>query len=477
MAFKNKIQAKSIISNAIRLSLAGFLLLIINNVNCYSKPFAIFVMGGVSGVLAIIVKKQKLVWRLFLATLAIVFVTKICLMVLFPVKAVSDFGVIMQASWQLSTGDSSYKNSDYFMTWGFNIGQVIYQAIVLKFFGSELSIQILNAIFDILSLFLGYLIAKKLYSGVAGSLTMMVLSGMFFVLTYSSIASNQHLFILIALGAVYYYLTISDRKSDNLKGFLGVGALLSVANIIRPESIVFVLAIVCDQFFGRRINRQAPKRTAGLVMSYLVVGGVLGQLAIFGGFSNIGFKSTDFWFKFRTGLNLSTLGNYSERDQQLLGQMVLKNKITMSQANRELLVSRLRDPGFNAKSFTRLAVKKIIAMWTGSRLYWFNDSGVMSKSTILTLERYDNFILAILAMLGLIGLYKSRLNIIHYSLFLTVAIYTLIEIQSRYALTSFYLMAILATGGIVNLQWLFLKISTKHQTQAHVIRVLITTKV
>ena len=46
MAFKNKIQAKSIISNAIRLLLAGFLLLIINNANCYSKPFAIFVMGG-----------------------------------------------------------------------------------------------------------------------------------------------------------------------------------------------------------------------------------------------------------------------------------------------------------------------------------------------------------------------------------------------------------------------------------------------
>lgn len=179
MAFKNKIQAKSIISNAIRLSLAGFLLLIISNVDCYSKPFAIFVMGGVSGVLAIIVKKQKLVWRLFLIILTFILITKICLMVLFPVKAVSDFGVIMQASWQLSAGDSSYKNSDYFMTWGFNIGQVIYQAIVLKFFGSELSIQILNAIFDVLSLFLGYLIAKKLYSGVAGSLTIMILSGMF----------------------------------------------------------------------------------------------------------------------------------------------------------------------------------------------------------------------------------------------------------------------------------------------------------
>ena len=151
MAFKNKIQAKSIISNAIRLSLAGFLLLIINNVNCYSKPFAIFVMGG-SGVLAIAVKKQKLAWRLFLATLAIVFVTKICLMVLFPVKAVSDFGTIMRASWQLSAGDFSYKDSEYFMTWGFNIGQVIYQAIILKYNANSLPKLTKSFIIDVVHL-------------------------------------------------------------------------------------------------------------------------------------------------------------------------------------------------------------------------------------------------------------------------------------------------------------------------------------
>lgn len=468
---------KRLFAGVVKLCLAGFLSLIAGVIGYYyfGQNFVTFfgVMSLLGAGLMFMMNKQKLVWRLLLATGLVLLAIKMSLAILFPVRPVSDFGAIMNASWQLSTGDTSYRDSNYFMTWGFNIGQVIYQAVILKIFGSELAIAILNAFFNIGSLYLSYLIAKKLYSGTAAGLAMIIFGGMFFALTYSGIASNQHLFLLISLAALYQYMVMIKQEQNHLKGFLRIGSLLSIANIIRPEAIIFVMAMICDQLFSQKINRQAIKKAAGLIASYLVVGLVLGQMAIWGGVSNIGFKSANPWFKFRTGLNLTTMGGYSSQDQGLITQMMIEKKITAAQADRELLITRLKDPNFNLVRFVKLAIKKLIIMWTGGRLYWFNDKGLVLSPAVAELERYDNFIVLVLAVLGLIGLWRRKLNAVCYALFLTVGIYTLIEIQSRYTLTSFYLMAILAAGGLDNLWRLLLQKLTQPQLQACVARVLI----
>ena len=58
----------------------------------------------------------------------------------------SDFLVMYQASKLLRVGDLSYTDLDYFIKWGYQVGHVFYQAMLLKICNSVFFLKIVNCL-------------------------------------------------------------------------------------------------------------------------------------------------------------------------------------------------------------------------------------------------------------------------------------------------------------------------------------------
>lgn len=361
----------------------------------------------------------------------------------YQIEQVSDFGTIIEASRQFAAGDYSYKNTDYFMTWGFNIGQVIYQGVLLRFFGSEKLLLFLNALYGVTSIVLVYLISRKLYSSKASAISAILFSVMVFPTSYVVVMSNQHLYLVLSLIAIYIYLSIkkSNEKSKDLLLLAGVGALLALANVIRPESIVFVLPMVIWEILDNK-GIARLKRSVVVLVSYFAIGAILSFAANAAGFSNVGFKNANPLFKFRTGLNLSTNGSYSHLDQQYIGFRVSQG-VKLTEIEKELLRQKLKAPKLD---LAKLFVKKIGIMWSANRLDWFNGSQAWSLCDVKRAEIFDNALMLIIVVLVIIGLI-GKFNVLHLVLALIFTVYMLVKIQTRYILTSLLIMAILSSGG------------------------------
>ena len=75
---------------------------------------------------------------------------------------ISDFKTMLEASKELVNGTDAYKSMPYFITWGYQMGHVIYQAILLNIINSITFLKIVNAIATSFTVVMIYLIGKEL---------------------------------------------------------------------------------------------------------------------------------------------------------------------------------------------------------------------------------------------------------------------------------------------------------------------------
>ena len=68
------------------------------------------------------------------------------------------------ASQELINGTSNYKNMPYFLTWGYQMGHVFYQALLLNINNSVLFLKIINCIVSSLTVAFVYLFCNKVSS-------------------------------------------------------------------------------------------------------------------------------------------------------------------------------------------------------------------------------------------------------------------------------------------------------------------------
>ena len=75
------------------------------------------------------IKENKFIVFLFLFSFIIRFIT----IIVVETPIISDFKMMYDASLELINGTSNYREFSYFLLWGYQMGHVIYQAILLFF--------------------------------------------------------------------------------------------------------------------------------------------------------------------------------------------------------------------------------------------------------------------------------------------------------------------------------------------------------
>lgn len=391
---------------------------------------------------------------LFLGLIALFI--RVMIVVVFKTPAVSDFGVLLDASRSLLEGDKSYLDTKYFQLWSYQNGFVAYQSLLLTIWNSTYVLKLANCVFSSATVVLVYLLAREFASERASRMISLVYCFLPFSLFYVTVLTNQFLAsFLIYLGL---YILISQRiKMKGHFKYLIFAVLLSLANMIRPESIIPLFSVVL--FLVLTIDKSNFKENllhiAILVVTYLGLNWLLSQFFIITGLSPNGLTNNAPHWKFVLGFNHNTSGTYTNGDGGYL-----MNEAAAWEAVRDRICvpfSQLMD----------LFEKKIRIFWDGSGLNWplghFLQTGVTVFGTTFRIsdnyavwQDVSKYTMITLYLLVVIGVFKyiKQQNWNKYVLlfanqvFVTFGVYLLIEVQSRYAYHIQISIAILAALGV-----------------------------
>ena len=384
-------------------------------------------------------------------------ISKLLAIILINPPIESDFLVMYQASKLLRVGDLSYTNLDYFIKWGYQVGHVFYQAMLLKICNSIFFLKIVNCLALSGTTLLIYLIVKELLNEKAAKFTSLAYMFYLHPVLLTTVLTNQHVPTFLFFLALYLTIRKDFFKNNQILKYIITGTLIGIGNIMRPEGIIFILTIIAYLLF---ICYKSEKfktgllRVLALVLSYIIITKVCSFAFESFNLSKNGLNNQDPLWKFVLGTNYESKGRYSEDDL-----------IYLMNREKELTIIKNRTIK-NPLQFSKLMVIKAKSFWLDNNLYWSNDYLNSKNITIFSkqvsgkkINEYLNAIneqvytvVFILALIGLFSLiknkYDKRVNLFIILLSAYFVVYLLIEIMNRYTYTPRVAIFILAGIGI-----------------------------
>ena len=109
------------------------------------------------------IKKVK-IKRFMMFLILFSLVTKIVCVLILKTPILADYWIMYEASQNMINGDYSFVNKLYFLTWGYQLFHVFYEAFVLGFMNDILVLKILNCIYSTVITIMIYLITRKITS-------------------------------------------------------------------------------------------------------------------------------------------------------------------------------------------------------------------------------------------------------------------------------------------------------------------------
>ena len=158
-----------------------------------------------------------------------------------------------EASQNMINKDFSFVNKLYFLTWGYQLFHVFYEAFVLGIFNDIIILKILNCIYSTVITIMVYLITKKISSENAARISSLLYSITLYPLYLNSVLGNQQLALMLMLIGVYILLF----KQNNIKNLVIVGILIALSNLERPEGIVYIVTIIVYFIFSNEKLRKS----------------------------------------------------------------------------------------------------------------------------------------------------------------------------------------------------------------------------
>ena len=104
------------------------------------------------------IKNHKFIIFIFLFSL----ILRIGVILVIDTPVISDFKTMLDASLEIVNKTDHYKTMPYFLLWGYQMGHVLYQAILLSIINSITFLKVVNAIVTSLTVVMIYVIGKKL---------------------------------------------------------------------------------------------------------------------------------------------------------------------------------------------------------------------------------------------------------------------------------------------------------------------------
>ena len=380
--------------------------------------------------------KYKLIIFLFLFTLTI----RVAIVLLIDTPVISDFKTMLEASKELVNGTDAYKSMPYFITWGYQMGHVIYQAILLNIINSITFLKIVNAIATSFTVVMIYLIGKELSTSKAAIIISIIYSIFLFPLLLNTVLTNQLLPMLLILIAIYLWM---KKKKENKLMPVIIGILLGISNMLRSETIVIIIAFVLYTIFLmiKKENRKALIINLCLIIiSYFTLTTATSFVLKATDISPSGLENKNSSWKFLEGLNIETRGQYSEDD-------AVKYSYDKKKTTKELK-KRIQEEW---QQYPLLFAKKTKILWLNSDLSW--PLGHIENQEDLKLYEGINqifiYFFVIMSLLSAITLfkktYKKEQILILLILFVYFGVYLFIEVMPRYAYSLQIFEALLAS--------------------------------
>ena len=391
------------------------------------------------------IKENKFIIFLFLFS----FIIRLGVILLVDTPIISDFKVMYDAALEIVNGTDSYKSMGYFITWGYQMGHVLYQAFLLSIINSAFFLKIVNCIITSLTVVFIYLISRRICSERSAKISSILYSIFLFPLLLNSVLTNQFLPVLLILIALYILLNINFKKKFVISSVV-VGILLGLSNIFRSETIVILFSILL-YFVFLFITKVDWKK---LIISFLII--FMGYYVVFNGTSLLlkatnvspsGLEILNSSWKFVLGFNYETSGMYSNEDAAIYAGD--------SEAAKKEAINRI----MQFEKIPLHFLKKTKILWFNSDLSWSISMDEVYYKVLNIINQIWIILFNILAVCSAFRFIKFKFEKEHVlmSLILLVyfGVYLLIEVMPRYAYSLQVFEAIIIG---ISLDYIFTKI-------------------
>ena len=393
------------------------------------------------------IKENKFIIFLFLFS----FVIRLGVIVLVETPIISDFKMMYDAALEIVNGTDSYKSMSYFITWGYQMGHVLYQAVLLNIINSVFFLKFVNCIITSLTVVFVYLISRRICSDRSAKISSILYSIFLFPLLLNTVLTNQFLPVLLILIALYILLNINFKKKFIVSSVV-VGILLGLSNIFRSETIVIIFSILL--YFGFLFITKVDWKK--LVVSFLII--FMGYYVVFNGTSLLlkatgvspsGLDILNSSWKFVVGFNYESNGMYTDEDASLYSRD--------SEAADKEAIKRITQ-------FEKIPLhflKKTKVLWFNSDLSWSISMDKVYYKTLNIINQLWIILFNILAVCSAFRFIKLKFDKEHVLmcliLFVYFGVYLLIEVMPRYAYSLQVFEAIIIG---ISLDYIFTKIKT-----------------
>ncbi|MCL6458746.1 MAG: glycosyltransferase family 39 protein [Gorillibacterium sp.] len=370
---------------------------------------------------------------------------------------ISDFLDMHNAASSAAGGNFAFIHSDYFVRWNYQLGFTLYEALIIKLFGSSLFVlKLFNVLFSVGTAFAIYGIARQLFGEVSGRIAALLYALYLPPILMCTVLTNQHLSTFLFTLGVYYAVRIGPLRLR----MLGVGLCFGLGHLIRPLGSFYLtvfLAYIVFLFFSpsfRDKRKALLKHTAGAVLVFLVLQQLFSYSLVATGVTNGPLASREPYWKFMVGLNQATNGGWSPEDD------TYAITYPLGAARNEAEWSKIKERLENKDQVTSLLARKFKIMWgTNDAAPFWSLVGTeqLNLQTLLRqIERMSYLLLSALGCIALVTLLVAKPTRVKEGLILVLFLvggyavfHLVIEVQTRYRLDIIPLFLIVAGYGAV----------------------------
>ncbi|ERL64680.1 ArnT family glycosyltransferase [Schleiferilactobacillus shenzhenensis] len=313
----------------------------------------------------------------WLYLLGIALITRIVGVLLFHPAPASDFLVQYNAAQSILHGNFSFNKGYYFSSFPYQVGFSFFQALLLHIVNSVWWLRIVNVLLSTGSVWLVYALAQKLTT----SRFVAQFAGMAYALSatpivYNGVLTNNVASTFFTLLSIY--LVVQAKHSRfSWAWVLGGGLVLSLSNFLRPDGLALFVAFAAYFVFGLFTPRWRTKllHLAIIAVAFLGCNAALSGAVSASGLAPAGMKVLDPYWKFATGIELTSNGQYSPRVLERTKAIKQERHLSQRDASKAMMmenIGNLRRAGVGAVA--RLVVNK-------QNIFWFGQGGLIFPLT------------------------------------------------------------------------------------------------
>ena len=351
----------------------------------------------------------------------------------------SNYKMMYDVSLELISHTESYKSSLPVLTFGYQLGYVFFQSILLSIVNSVLFLKIVNCVTSSFTIVFIYLISKELSNKKAASIISIIYSIFLFPLLFPSLLSNQILSMLLVLLAIYLWIR---QKRITVFRSIVIGILLVIAEVLQRDIFIIVIEFVFYLVFLIINNKEKKMLFLSMmciVSTFIILLVTTSFVFKVTGISPNGLANKNPAWRVLEGVHVSSNGRIQEDDFKYLGSV----EKTKKELNR-----RIREDYLD---FPKLFLNKIKTIWFSSDIgRFFNDNKEEEEIQFYIMINqffvYFFFIMSLLSVITIFKkIYKSPQIFISFILVSYFIYYLIVEVTPEYAYSLQILEAVLAS--------------------------------